>query len=43
MLWKNKKTGVVWDVGDPTTLKRMRGQPEDYEEVKEEKKKKAPE
>ncbi|MDD4478563.1 MAG: hypothetical protein PHD64_05890 [Mesotoga sp.] len=42
MLIRNKKTGVVWEVGDPATLKRVKEQPDDYEEVTSKSKKKVP-
>ena len=32
--FKNKKTGVVWEVADPATLKRVLEDPQTYEEVK---------
>ena len=35
-----KRTGVVWDVTDPATLKRIKANPQDYEEVKAEHKQK---
>jgi len=36
MLIRNKRTGVEWEVGDPATLKRVKEQPDDYEEIKAE-------
>lgn len=36
MLVRNKRTGVEWEVGDPATLKRVKEQPDDYEEVQSE-------
>ena len=33
-IFKNKKTGVTWEVADPATLKRVLGDPGSYEEVK---------
>jgi hypothetical protein len=36
MLVRNKRTGVEWEVGDPATLKRVKEQPDDYEEIKAE-------
>lgn len=35
--FKNKKTGVVWEVADPATLKRVLADPQAYEEVKDKK------
>jgi hypothetical protein len=39
--FKNKRTGVVWEVADPATLKRILESPLDYEEVKMEEAKSA--
>lgn len=33
-LFKNKATGVIWEVADPTTLKRVSEDLSSYEEVK---------
>ena len=35
-IFRNKKTGVVWEVADPATLKRVTEDPQAYEEVKPE-------
>ncbi len=40
--FKNKKTGVVWEVADPATLKRVLDDPQTYEEIKQEKKQDRP-
>lgn len=37
--FRNKKTGVVWEVADPATLKRVLEDPGTYEEVKADPKK----
>lgn len=37
-LFQNKKTGVVWEVADQATLKRVLDDPQSYEEIKPEKK-----
>jgi hypothetical protein len=34
--FRNKKTGVVWEVADPATIKRVIDDPQSYEEVKPE-------
>lgn len=34
--FRNKKTGVVWEVADPATLKRVTEDPQAYEEIKPE-------
>lgn len=36
MLFRNKKTGLVWEIVDEDHIKRLRND-DDYEEVKEEK------
>lgn len=36
--FRNKATGVVWEVADPATLKRVLDDPQTYEEIKPEKK-----
>jgi hypothetical protein len=38
-LFQNKKTGVVWEVADPATLKRVLEDTATYEEIKGEQKK----
>jgi len=38
-LFRNKTTGVTWEVADPATLKRVLDDPQTYEEVKQEQKK----
>lgn len=35
-IFKNKKTGVVWEVADPATLKRVLADTAAYEEIKPE-------
>ena len=37
-LFKNKATGVIWEVADPATLKRVSEDASGYEEIKPEKK-----
>ena len=37
-LFRNKATGVIWEVADPATLKRVLDDPQTYEEIKQEKK-----
>lgn len=37
MLFRNKKTGLVWEIVDEDHIKRLQNN-EDYEEVKEEQK-----
>lgn len=37
--FKNKKTGVVWEVADPATLKRVLADTATYEEILPEQKK----
>jgi len=37
-LFRNKATGVIWEVADPATLKRVSEDPSSYEEIKPEKK-----
>ena len=37
-LFRNKITGVTWEVADPATLKRVSEDPSSYEEIKPEKK-----
>jgi hypothetical protein len=39
-LFQNKKTGVVWEVADPATLKRVLDDPQTYEEIKQQAEKK---
>lgn len=36
MLFRNKKTGLVWEIVDENHIKRLQND-DDYEEVKEEK------
>lgn len=38
-LFRNKITGVTWEVADQATLKRVLDDPQTYEEVKQEQKK----
>jgi hypothetical protein len=35
-LFRNKKTGAVWEVADSATLQRITEDPQSYEEVKPE-------
>jgi|GEM_PF-6695519 len=41
-LFRNKATGVIWEVADPATLKRVLDDPQTYEEIKQEKKQEKP-
>ncbi len=41
-LFRNKITGVTWEVADPATLKRVLDDPQSYEEIKSEKKPEKP-
>lgn len=31
--WKNKETGVLWDISDPNTIQRLKREPKKYERV----------
>ncbi len=39
-LFRNKTTGVTWEVADPATLKRVLDDPQTYEEIKQQAEKK---